>query len=225
MREDRPPGGLRRLHPKRRRPGSGQRSGHRHVPPRLLQRHDSFRALRRGLAEPEPADDGGLQQALLLLRVDLDALTVLAVGVGEYAGLPRSEAARSTNVLRVGDEVPRRQRQRPPRRGRAGPAALDDLGRLRRRRRPRRERALRVHRQRGSVRDQRHPAAQRHVRPARDAVVEEGPQPCQGGQLDLLVPERRDARRHRLGAGRPLPLRLGTDQHGDGDRRARAGLR
>ena len=112
--------------------------------PGFYQRHDSFRALRRGLAEPEPADDGGLRQALLLLRVDLDALTVLAIGVGEHAGLPRSEAARSTNVLRVGDEVPRRQRQRPTRRGRAWPAALDDLGRLRRRRRSRRQRAVRA---------------------------------------------------------------------------------
>ena len=32
-------------------------------------------------------------------------------------------------------------------------------------------------------------------------------------------------RGHRLGAGRPVLLRLGTDQHGDGDRRARPGLR
>ena len=32
-------------------------------------------------------------------------------------------------------------------------------------------------------------------------------------------------RRHRLGAGRPVPVRLGADQHGDGDRRARTGLR
>ena len=113
--------------------------------PGAYTRGDPQRTLRRDGIEPRPGPRTRVRRALLRVQLGLDALALLRVRIVEHAGLRGAGAAHRAELLGVGDEVPRPQRQRSARRGRAWTASVGDLGRLRQRWRARRQRAVCAH--------------------------------------------------------------------------------
>jgi hypothetical protein len=132
VRDERDALGLHEVRAERRRPGRSERGGNRVLPAGVLRRRDPVASLWRGLVERRPTPRRWARRPLRLLRLVLDAHALLDGAHRESlvkpSGLRRAAGAHRANLRRLWDEVPRHQRQRPSRPGRAGSPPLGDLG-------------------------------------------------------------------------------------------------
>ena len=168
------------------------------------------RAVRRGSAQPEPDPRGRARHRQVLVRLGVDALALVHLGAVEHAGLRGASQDHRALVLGLRRQVPRPRRGRPRDPGEPGlPGWIiwadyddDGVGTPPSRSGSRMPKVTTS--STTSVRRAGHTCSARPLRRRWGSVVR--------APAWVQLPERLHARRHRLRARRPLPLRWGPIQ-------------